>query len=173
MTERFTKQDLEMIYSLMEKSFPSDEYRTKAATGALFDDPAYRVIGRRDGDKICAIAAMWELESFLFIEHLAVDPEMRCGGIGQSLLREAMEESKLHVCLEVELPETDIARRRIGFYERNGFFLNDYPYYQPPMAEGKSKVPLLIMTSGRRISPDEFASLRDLLYRKVYKYKCD
>ena len=55
----------------------------------------------------------------------------------------------MRICLEVELPETEMAARRIGFYERNGFYYNDYFYMQPPIAEGRNAIPLRLMTTGR------------------------
>ena len=68
-----------------------------------------------------------------------------------------------------ELPENELARRRIGFYSRNGFKLNNYPYIQPPMSAGKNPVPLLIMTTGGVLAESEFINMRDILYKNVYK----
>ena len=62
-------------------------------------------------------------------------------------------------------------KRRIGFYERNGFFLNEYPYVQPPISQGRKPVPLMIMTSGAAISEKEFEEIRNTLYKEVYKIK--
>ena len=68
-------------------------------------------------------------------------------------------------------PENEMAVRRIGFYKRNGFFLNEYPYLQPAISKGGNEVPLLIMTYGRNITKEEFEALREVLYRIVYKRK--
>ena len=73
------------------------------------------------------------------------------------------------VCLEVELPESDITRRRIGFYRRNGFFLNDYPYIQPSLGVGRAPQPLRIMTRDGTITQTEFETMRDVIYREVYR----
>ena len=70
----------------------------------------------------------------------------------------------------MEPPDTETARKRIGFYERNGFYLNDYPYIQPPMSEGKNELPLLIMTSGGKVDKKTFDMMMTTLYEKVYKY---
>ena len=71
----------------------------------------------------------------------------------------------------VRMPDNDTARRRIGFYKRCGFSLNEYPYIQPSLGEGKSPVPLLIMTTGGEIDEECFAKLRDELYSVVYECK--
>ena len=70
---------------------------------------------------------------------------------------------------EVELPETEMARRRIGFYQRGGFVLNPYPYVQPPISAGRNPLPLAIMSAPRAIGPEEFEEFRRLVYTRVYK----
>lgn len=72
------------------------------------------------------------------------------------------------VCLEVELPDNEMASRRIAFYKRNNFYLNEYPYMQPPMSLGKKAIPLFIMTSQSKVSEEEFDKIKALLYTKVY-----
>ena len=73
------------------------------------------------------------------------------------------------ICLEVELPETEKAKRRIAFYERNGFFLNNYEYEQPAYSADKKAVPLLIMTYNKPVSYERFKEIRKELYLHVYE----
>ena len=73
------------------------------------------------------------------------------------------------ICLEVELPDCEIAKRRIEFYKRNGFFLNEYPYEQPAITKGRKPLPLMIMTSGSEITKDRFDDIKVLLYKCVYQ----
>ncbi len=80
-----------------------------------------------------AFLALWELGDMAYIEHFAVDPDCRNGGLGGKILQKVIEDTDMRICLEVELPETEMAARRIGFYERNGFYYNDYFYMQPPI----------------------------------------
>ena len=73
--------------------------------------------------------------------------------------------------LEVELPEEELSRRRIGFYERCGFTLHPYEYLQPPYHAEGEPFPLRIMTSGTNsFTQEDFQKCRDLIYRHVYKY---
>lgn len=169
MLERLDARDFESVFRLMALSFPEDEYRTREEQRALFDDPAYRLYGLRDGDDVSALCAAWMLTDYLFIEHLAVDPARRNGGVGGRFLDAVIAESERPAVLEVELPETDIARRRIGFYQRHGFFLNDYEYYQLPLRVGNEKLPLLVMSTGAPLSRSEFEKARDEIYARVYK----
>lgn len=168
MIEKLDPKDFDTVFSIMERSFPREEYRPCEVQKALLSDPAYGIYVARENGQILGFAAVWELEDMLFLEHLAVEPGCRSGGIGSRLLQYF---ANWPACLEVEPPETDICRRRIGFYERNGFFFNQYPYVQPSLGQGRSPVPLYIMTSGSTVTPEEFARIKGLLYARVYGQK--
>ena len=167
--QRLTQNDFDALFSLMEKSFPADEYRDRAAQKALFDNPLYAVYGLKDGAAVKAFIATWQFSDFAFVEHFAVDPSCRNNGIGKKMLNDLIEHLGKPVCLEVEPPTSDITRRRIGFYERNGFFLNAHPYEQPPMAAGKKSVKMQVMTTGGKVNAERFAEIRSALYEKVYR----
>lgn len=171
MLEKLRNEEFDRVYQIMEASFPPDERRPREEQRALLEDPAYRIYVRRapDAENIAAFAAVWEFEPVVFLEHFAVAPQYRNGGLGAKMLRELVDRAGKTVCLEVELPETELAARRIAFYERGGFCLNDYPYLQPPISEGRSAVPLRIMTSDGPIGAEEFRRVKALLYRRVYR----
>lgn len=166
--EQLTAADFDAVYRLMEMSFPPDERRTRAGQQALLAEPVYRLWGEWDGDVLAGFAAVWELQPMTFVEHLAVEPRRRNGGTGSRMLA-ALAAEYGALCLEVELPHTELAARRVGFYRRNGFQYNDYPYMQPALSPGSVPVPLRIMTRERPLSPDEFAALREQLYARVYR----
>ena len=167
-TEEFDK-----IFSILENSFPSDEYRTYEGQQALWNHPRYSVYVIPDDESDCikAFITVWKFEDFAFIEHFAVNPFYRNQGLGSLILHEILNLLPCQICLEVELPETDFAKRRIGFYERNGFFINHYPYAQPPYTREKQPVPLLMMTSGNCVSKDRFDSIKETIFKEVYQHQ--
>ena len=182
---QFTSQsDFSEIYRIMQASFSDDEYRPYDEQLALFEEPEYwiyympaigmeRVGNHSTGNSTMHAAgflAVWEFESFIYIEHFAVNPALRNSGTGSAMLQELVRKYQKQICLEVELPEDELTRRRIGFYERNGFVFNEYPYIQPPISKGKSPVPLRIMTYGEAITRETFEAMKNVLYRSVYKY---
>ena len=161
--------EFDAVYALMQQSFPREEYRSYEGQRALLEDATYTVYLAHDkAGEVVALAAVWELGEFTLLEHLAVSPSLRCGGLGSRMLSELADTVSGRLFLEVELPENDLARRRIGFYERNGFCYNEYPYEQPPLSEDHPAVPLRIMTRGGAIDDATFAALRDTVYRHVY-----
>ena len=153
-TEEFDK-----IFSILENSFPPDEYRTYEGQKFLWNHPKYTVY----------VITVWKFEDFAFIEHFAVNPFYRNQGLGSLILHEILNLLQCQICLEVELPKTDFAKRLIGFYERNGFFINHYPYAQPPYTREKQPVPLLMMTSGNCVSKDRFDSIKETIFKEVYQ----
>jgi ribosomal protein S18 acetylase RimI-like enzyme len=157
------------VFSIMESSFPISEFRTREAQEALLKNPRYRLItDKNDNGKVMAFMAVWEFPEFRFVEHIAVDPAARGKGAGDKLMRGYIEVSKTPVLLEVEPPEDEWSRRRIGFYERLGFCLNTYDYLQPPLREGQADLPLKIMSHTRPLTTEEFNHFRDTVYRDVY-----
>ena len=164
MLQRINETNFPEIYRIMQASFSDDEYRPYDEQLALFEEPEYRIYYMPAG-----FLAVWEFESFIYIEHFAVDPALRNSGTGSAMLQELVKQYQKPICLEVELPEDELTRRRIGFYERNGFVFNEYPYIQPPISKGKSPVPLRIMTYGSAITQDTFEEMKSVLYQRVYK----
>lgn len=171
MIRKLLKTEFHKIYKLMEISFPKDEYRNYDKQLSLMDNPAYRIYVMPDmeTDDIKAFIAVWEFETIVYIEHFAVNPDHRNNGLGSKILCEIIEIVNKTICLEVELPENELAVRRIGFYERNDFCLNDYPYMQPAISDGGKPVPLMIMTHGKHVDHYNFHKIKTLLYTHVYK----
>lgn len=167
--EKLLKEDFDNVFSLMETSFPKDEYRPYEEQKALLENPAYSLYGQKSGGQLQGFMALWKFDGFTFIEHFAVNPAFRNGGIGSGMLQELVNAETGRVCLEVELPDNDLASRRIGFYRRNRFFLNDYPYMQPSISKGRTPVPLRIMTWKEPVSEEDFETIRTVLYREVYR----
>lgn len=169
--ERLSEQDFAQVWRMMEESFPVDERRSREGQRQLFAEPHYHLYGMKKGGEPVAFAAVWRFETFTFLEHLAVERSLRNGGMGTALLQWIRGNCPAPLVLEVEPPGAELARRRIGFYERNGFALNAYDYRQPPLsAEGK-EIPLLVMSYPGKLGTDEFTDIKRTLYR--YVYLCD
>ena len=104
---QFTSQsDFSEIYRIMQASFSDDEYRPYDEQLALFEEPEYRIyympaIGmERVGNHsignftmhAAGFLAVWEFESFIYIEHFAVDPALRNSGTGSAMLQELVKQ---------------------------------------------------------------------------------
>ena len=155
MLQKLTHADFDDFFALLEESFPLDEYRPYEEQRALLDDPRYCAYVLFEGGEIKALMTVWQIADFAFLEHFAVAPACRNQGLGAKILGEIKQLLASRLVLEAELPETELAKRRIGFYQRNGFALNEYPYLQPSYGKGREAVPLFLMTTGGGLSAQE------------------
>lgn len=170
MIEKLKIQKFDDVYALLKTSFPCDEYRTYDEQKSLLENPAYSIyVMYNEFQNIMAFIAVWEFDKFAYIEHFAVNNDYRNCGIGTTILKELVELLGKIVCLEVEPPETEMASRRINFYKRNNFFLNEYSYIQPSMSKGKKAIPLFVMTLGSKVDEKTFEEIKCTLYTEVYR----
>ncbi len=160
------------LFSLLTLSFPPSERRNHAEHLAEFDNAEFNSICYIP-DGLKSFLNYWHFGDFIYIEHFAVLPELRGQGTGSALMKVLRSlVGELPLVLEAEPPaDSDIAARRIAFYERLGFVLNGYEYIQPAMMEGEEAIPLVIMSLPDRLSESEYIKIRDRLYRDVYKIK--
>ncbi len=171
MLEVMKESQFDEVFALMRDSFPVDEYRSYEGQKALLENDLYNIsVVNGDDGGVIAFVCFWENDKIAFIEHLAVDKSLRSRGLGGRILEELRAIRRdMTICLEVEPPVTEQAIRRINFYTRNGFFLNEYEYRQPALGEGRQSLRLMIMTSGKKVGEDEFADLKRTLYESFYK----
>lgn len=166
---RMEEKRFEEYFALMEQAFPANERHTAKGHLAEFDAPEFHSLCYVP-DGLHGFINYWELDGFVYVEHFAVQPELRGQGIGAELMTELRTRvGNVALVLEAEPPQDSMmAQRRIAFYERLGFKLNPYEYVQPAMAKGESPVPLVIMSSPKMLTEVEFIYMRDTMYRVVY-----
>lgn len=169
---RVYENSFDDIFNIMEKSFPITEIRTYKDQKNLLNNKLYKLYGCKN-EIIYAFAAIWEFDTFIFVEHIATHFSQRGKGTGIKMIDEIKEIFKKPIVLEVEPPETEIAQRRIKFYERAGFILNNFEYMQPPLRKENPFIPLLIMTYPKKIDENEFNCYKNELYKNVYNVRED
>lgn len=157
--------DLRQIYF---DSFPADERREWQEIQQLLAHPSYNFYQICVNEKLTGLISIWRWPEFIFIEHFALSSPTRGLGIGTQVMKQLMSENLQVIIIEVELPDTEPAIRRIAFYERLGFMLCQEDYYQPPYSPGKNYVKMLLMSYPHSISREEFLSMKAKIYKEVY-----
>ena len=171
MLEVFNGVNFDAVYDIMQKSFPISEIRSKRGQKALLNDARYTIFCCKKANALVGVLCVWEIGVGCFLEHFAILPEFRGAGIGSEMIQEFIENRKANgglIFLEAEPITDDITARRIAFYKRNGFFVNDYDYCQPAFSPSLPAVPLKIVTYGRGISEEEFNKVKRCVYVEVY-----
>ncbi|QHL89127.1 GNAT family N-acetyltransferase [Nibribacter ruber] len=156
-------------WQLYEEAFPPEERRSLPQQDTLLQEPAYSFNAIFHKKDLVGILGFWQLPSVVFLEHFAIHAAGRGQGLGEKVLQQFLAESSAPVVLEVEPPATELARRRIRFYERLGFLLHSFPYQQPPYSPEKPWVPLQLMSFPKALALPAFETMVQDLYRQVYK----
>jgi len=154
---------------LLVTSFPVEEYRELAEQRHRTDHSSsfsLQII-LLDSSPVGFIS-WWNFTDFLYIEHLAIDPLKRNIGIGEKVLYNTRQLVKLPIVLETELPVTEISKRRIAFYQRNGLQLWERDYLQPPYRKGFPFLPLKLMATIELDCTRDYDRIISVIYREVY-----
>lgn len=154
---------------LFQSSFPVNERRPLESLKKIISDESdvYCDAVLRNNVYV-GLLVYWDFADFVYVEYLAVDPDIRGGGIGARILSQLRDGARKPVVLEVEPPLNELAKRRIGFYERNGFVLLDNEYFQPSYGLVPG-LELKLMSSGNLAL--DISEVIDIIHRRVYGVK--
>lgn len=162
--------DFSFALSLLITAFPRDEYRDPEVWAALTcKSEVFSNNLILHGNERVGLLTLWKFAPFVYVEHFAIDASLRGQGLGHHVMEKLLNDAKQPLVLEVEMPETEMASRRIAFYERCGLKLLTYPYVQPPYRAGGQALPMRVMCT-QVLSQSEFEHVRQTLYDKVYGY---
>ena len=177
------------LVRIYHTSFPIDEQRPIESIAHLIEHDerfvAYAIVNENDAAGLQAInqqptaksqyllglLTTWHFEEFIYIEHFAIDPDLRSRGYGAEALKTFIAQQQCPIVLEAEPPTDDITCRRIRFYERLGLTLYDFPYIQPAYTPESNPVELRLMgTLDTNTTPLPLVS--KILHREVYGNTC-
>ncbi len=163
------------LIEVFEASFPENErrplywFKELVETEPHFHCMAYSYDSSSDNhSSLNALLCYWHFDSFIYIEYLATNPSQRNGGMGTRLMQEFLASVEVPVVLEVEPPESELTRRRVGFYERLGFRLLPDDYVQPSYGVVPG-LPLRLMIQGEQTLPT--SEIISTIHREVYGVK--
>lgn len=162
-------QHYPFVEALMQAAFPLQERRNADVQREYISRKTFfhcNVILKDDTP--IGLLTWWELDDFHYIEHFAIHEQYRNKGYGQQVLSLLKEKIKGMIILEAEKPTDDITRRRIGFYQRQGFVLQNVPYQQPPYRKEDGWFPMKLMTFNAEDFISQFKRVRDTIYQEVY-----
>lgn len=148
-------KDYPWFLKLYNETFPEDErrlYRDADHVAGFVKEKGgkFHAFAYDDGgEDYLGFMTYWTFRGYVYIEHFAVSPEHRGRNVGTKMLNHLFKTVSPDVLIEVEEPTDDEKRRRIAFYERNGFRARgDIKYTQPPYSPGQKGLPMLLMTHG-------------------------
>lgn len=158
------------LENLMQTAFPLEERRNNYLQREFTDNhPLFICNLISNQENPVGLITYWDLDTFYYIEHFAIDSQIRNMGYGKRTL--SLLKGFLHkpIVLEVEVPNDELTRKRISFYQSQGFHLHDsFPYLQPPYREEDNWLPLKLMSYGKEYTIEELEKCKDKIHQNVY-----
>ena len=139
------------FWKIYSASFPLNERRVSNQQTDVFKKQEYQVDIYFSDNHVIGFIAFWTTKDFIYIEHLAISPEVRSKGFGSTILKPFIETKPIPVILEIEPTIDDLTRRRLKFYESLGFVQNEHLHYQPPYHSEDLPLYLVILTYPNKI----------------------
>ena len=163
-----TKENFSSVYKRLIDAFPYEERRDEADEQKCFLKSQFNFCEITDDGESVGLIVFWGFERFLFIEHIAINKEIRSKGYGSKTIDLIKSKFNLPIILEAEAPETEVQQKRIKFYENLGFKVNSYDYTQPSYHNGES-VPLLVLSFPELLNENEFKEFFETTRKIVYE----
>lgn len=164
------KKELDFVKQLYFVSFPENERRPWTDFESRISDKSNKMKLHivYVNNKPAGFISWWHLDASLrYIEHFAIDAQLRNRGIGYKALFKFRSLYNDDIVLETEPAElSEMSKHRCGFYTRCGFYVHDeFSYIQPAYAVGLEPVRLNLVTSKRDV---DLLKVTRLLHKIVY-----
>ncbi len=169
--ENSSDELFQKMYELYRNAFPPVERRNLGGLEYIlnyekrFEADALMVDGVFAG-----FFTFWTFDRFIYVEHFAIDADMRGKNIGSQVINTFLSKAHLPIVLEVEMPEDAQSIRRICFYERLGFKVISHKYAQPYYDGSGKIIPMLVMSNDYHFADKHFSLIKNTLYKDVYNY---
>ena len=162
----------EKVWEIYQYSFPVHEKRKLANQREALAKENCAIDVYSDNGKVVGFLIYWVFDTFVYLEHYAMNKECRNQGYGSKILKAFIEHHRPRtVILDIDPFEDEISERRLHFYLRLGFVRNIYLHVHPPYnnPEGE-KFTLILMSEGRALSQEEFDEFKNALYTQIVTY---
>ena len=162
-----TAEDLDLLEKLYEQSFPAEERRPWQLISRPSKTDCPKLFAILADGHIAGLLTLWTFDHFAYVEHFAVNPDLRGNGIGTEAMRLLIEKVGMKpIVVEIEPPtemQPDTLRRR-DFYTKLGFKTIATDYIQPPYADSLPSVPMHLLATAILPPTSTAATLHSEVY---------
>lgn len=150
------------VDELYESAFPYHEKRDERAKQAALDNQKYHLNAWHHDNVFVGFIGYWKFKDYVYIEHLAINPSLRSQGYGKKVLECFMSQHPQTI-LEIDPLTTEIANRRLRFYQSLGFVENSYSHTHPSYHSEINDHELVVLSSKKIITNSQYVTfLNDL-----------
>ena len=164
-----TDRYFQKAWELYEDAFPLEERRLLNAQSYVMKKPNYHFDITIDEKQFIGFLLWWEFDTNRYIDHFATSMQHRNKGFGKLILEKFIDSSDKPILLEVELPNSTINQRRIKFYEKIGFKLNQHYYEIPPLKESQLPLQLMLMSYPTQISKNDVEQFIKICHPIIFR----
>ncbi|MCC3868486.1 GNAT family N-acetyltransferase [Terrisporobacter mayombei] len=157
------------VMNIYKVSFPIFEQRTIENQIDVLKDDKYNCMVVHENNELVGILLYWDLDTFKYIEHLAISPSLRGKNYGSRILKDFCENNGT-IILEIDPPIDDISIKRLRFYSNLEFKLQEFEHIHPPYRKDYKGHKLKIMSFNRDLSKDEYNVFNVFLKERIMKY---
>lgn len=154
---------------IYQTSFPIFEQRTMKNQIEVLENKEYYSTIICENNILIGLLFYWKYGKYTYIEHLAISPSLRGQNYGSKILKIFCEDNK-NIILEIDNPIDEISIKRLKFYSKIGFKLQNFQHIHPPYRKGYEGHNLKIMSFNRDLSKEEYDAFNVFLKTKVMKY---
>ncbi|MBA4849395.1 GNAT family N-acetyltransferase [Emticicia sp. BO119] len=162
-----SEEEKKFIYNQYCLTFPIDERRNEEQFYSLFQNENTCIFGIDANENAMGYFVTWPMNNFLFVEFFEIYQIYRSTGVGARALDELKKQYKTLVLETEPSAMGNIAKKRIEFYERNGFYIADPEYMQPAYDITKNSINLYLMAT----EEINLNAVKVEIYNKVYGVK--
>lgn len=157
------------VQDLYENSFPLAEIRKEYDHLRACEDARFFPLSAWEGSELVGLMFFWEWDSYRYLEHLAVNPDMRGGGYGSQLLR-YLRDSDHTTILEIDPLSNELSLRRLQFYERSGYTLTPFRFVHLPYRIDGKEEELLILSYPKMLTKEQHNDFLKFVNEEVIMY---
>ncbi len=159
-------------WELYEAAFPAEERRTLACQRVAMAEQGngvFHCLRLEEGGVFAGIVFYWQTPSFIYVEHLAINPTRRGKGLGHKAL-EYLASQGIPLILEIEPVEDEATERRWRFYRSAGFHRLPFFHLQPVYRHGDVPLRLELLSYPHAMGEEEVFLYERFMQERVGFY---
>ncbi len=166
--QTITHPYINQICTLYCESFPVHERRTPEQLLEMLSGIEEMELYLLKNEEIfVGFMVIWDFRQFTYLEHFAIDATLRGNNYGSQAIGLLKKRSE-RILLEAEPVTDQQSEKRIGFYLKNGFYVLDFIYYQPPYREGDETFSMRLLSNSSAWGQEQLVLASELIKEQVY-----
>lgn len=146
--------------SIYSTSFPVYEQRSHEQQLYAFSSKHYHLFCRISENRLNAFISFWNFDNYVYVEHFAVNSQIRGQSTGTNTLTQFMEETQKMIVLEIDPIVNEISKKRLSFYQKLDFKPCPYKHVHPAYNKTYQPHELLVLSSGSILSSSMYETFK-------------